>query len=70
LRIVPLLEGDEAAVLREAIGVLAKHKPVIFLATHGQEVKRECEELLLNTGYQMQLIGRDPSEWIVRPSTI
>jgi FkbM family methyltransferase len=63
------VEGGEASVLRGAMDVLAKYRPVIFLATHGQEVKQECEELLLNAGYQMRLIGRDPSEWIVRPST-
>jgi len=60
------VEGGEAAVLRGAMNVLSNYKPVIFLSTHGQEVQRECERLLSNAGYKMSLIGRDPSEWIVR----
>jgi FkbM family methyltransferase len=60
------VEGGEGAILRGAMDVLSKYRPVIFLATHGLEAQQECEELLLNAGYRMRLIGRDPSEWIVR----
>lgn len=45
------VEGAEAAVLRGAMVTLAKFRPMIFLATHGPEVHRECLAILSQLGY-------------------
>ena len=64
------VEGGEGAVLKGAADVLAKYRPVIFLATHGPAAELECEKLLLNAGYRISSIGRDRSEWIARPGNL
>jgi FkbM family methyltransferase len=51
------VEGAEAMVLRGARGVLAEHRPTIFLSTHGPEVHRECVDLLSSIGYRLTAIG-------------
>ena len=49
------VEGGEADVLRSALRVLERH-PVIFLATHGETVHRECVELLMASGYKVHAL--------------
>jgi FkbM family methyltransferase len=49
------VEGAEADVLRGARGMLERH-PVIFLATHGRTVHRECVGLLLASGYEVHAL--------------
>jgi len=44
------VEGAEAGVLQGARRAMERH-PVIFLATHGKAVHRECVELLMGCGY-------------------
>lgn len=51
------VEGAEAAVLQGAVEVLARHKPVIFLATHGPRPHRECCRLLDRLGYRLAPIN-------------
>lgn len=54
------VEGAEAEVLEGATNILQTHKPIIFLATHGEAVHRRCKEILEASGYQMQNIdGQD-----------
>lgn len=49
------VEGAEARVLRGARNLLASGPlPTIFLATHGQDVHRECLEILKDMGYQVR----------------
>jgi FkbM family methyltransferase len=45
------IEGGELNALRGAASTLVKHRPTIFLATHGEKVRRECHELLRSLGY-------------------
>jgi len=55
------VEGAEAAVIRGALRAMGRH-PVIFLATHGEEVHRECVELLTASGYRVGALDGGPSE--------
>ncbi len=61
------VEGAEAAVLRGAAGVLATHRPVIFLATHGRQVHAECLAVLRKAGYFVSQIGADADELVALP---
>ncbi len=45
------VEGAELQVLHGAAMILREYKPVIFLATHGKAVHRDCCELLRSYGY-------------------
>jgi FkbM family methyltransferase len=47
------VEGAEAAVLRGCERLLARKRPVIFLATHGDAVAAECADLLRRSGYDV-----------------
>ena len=51
------IEGAELLVLSGAKRMLIESHPVIFLATHGSVVHRECCCLLQSPGYQLQPIG-------------
>lgn len=48
------IEGAEAAALRGALRTLREHAPVVFVATHGDAVRRECEQLLHSLGYRVR----------------
>ena len=45
------VEGEEAAVLRGAAGILAALRPAILLSTHGDPAKEACLRLLRDAGY-------------------
>jgi FkbM family methyltransferase len=62
------VEGGEAGVLAGALETLRTHRPIVFLATHGDAVRSECSDLLATVGYGMHAIGRRDDEWIARPS--
>jgi hypothetical protein len=51
------VEGAEAAVLRGAPRVL-DHRPALVIETHGQDVERECAELLGERGYRLRVVGQ------------
>jgi FkbM family methyltransferase len=54
------VEGAELRVLLGAQTLITKHHPLIFLATHGDEVHRECLERLRFWGYTIEpLDGED-----------
>lgn len=47
------VEGAELQVLKGAYGVLASARPIIFLATHGDDVHRDCCSFLSDFGYSL-----------------
>ena len=57
------IEGAELHALRGATQMLTQSSPVILLATHGDEVRGRCFELLLSVGYRIRPIApcADPS---------
>jgi FkbM family methyltransferase len=59
------VEGDEAIVLAGAIRILAETRPIVFLATHGEDREVECRALLGRHGYTLERLGR--GEWLARP---
>jgi hypothetical protein len=54
------IEGAEYKALRGAERTLLTHKPLIFLATHGAEVHRECCEFLHYLGYALLALDGKP----------
>ena len=64
------VEGAELAVLQGAAQLLAEAHPVIFLATHGAEVHRQCCDFLWKLGYTLNPIEggsvEESSELIAR----
>jgi FkbM family methyltransferase len=48
------IEGAEYKALTGAREILAKHHPVIFLATHGREIHEQCLNLLTEFGYRFE----------------
>lgn len=53
------VEGAEQAVLSGGRETLARHRPVIFLSTHGAEVHGACLALLREIGYTLSPILGD-----------
>ena len=51
------VEGAEYDVLIGAKQLLMQSHPIIFLATHGQEVHKQCIEFLQEIGYQLEPVG-------------
>lgn len=47
------VEGAEAMVLEGMSRVMANKKIAIFIALHGNEQKRLCQNILLKKGYQL-----------------
>jgi len=52
------IEGAELLALRGASDTFQQFHPVLFLATHGRDVHRECCLLLESWGYEYQLLSR------------
>jgi FkbM family methyltransferase len=48
------VEGGEYGVLKGAASLLKEHKPLIFLATHGDQIHQQCVEFLNQFGYQIE----------------
>ncbi len=48
------VEGAEYEVLQGASQMLSQHKPLIFLATHGPEVEKQCRDFLLSLNYRLE----------------
>ena len=51
------VEGGEGAVLRGAANILEVGRPIIFLATHGDEIHAECCEILRSHGYTLSTLN-------------
>lgn len=54
------VEGAEALVLQGARRILASGKTVFFVAFHGEQVRRECHELLRANGYALYGLDGTP----------
>jgi FkbM family methyltransferase len=52
------IEGAECKALVGAKLCFQKYKPVLFLATHGREVHKECCDLLRSWNYELQVVGQ------------
>jgi FkbM family methyltransferase len=55
------IEGEEFKALLGARECLERSKPVLLLATHGEDVHRECCQLLGSWSFRIKLLGQ-PSE--------
>ncbi len=55
------VEGAELAVLRGGQELIRRHRPAIFLATHGSDVHATCCRLLAEWNYQLEPIDRHQS---------
>jgi FkbM family methyltransferase len=56
------IEGEEFKVLVDLKEVLLKHKPVLFLSTHGREVHKNCVDLLNTCGYSLKSLDAEDLE--------
>jgi FkbM family methyltransferase len=56
------IEGAELLALCGAARIFERYHPVLFLATHGSDVERECRVLLDSWGYKIQEIGPRASD--------
>jgi FkbM family methyltransferase len=65
------IEGAELDCLHGASQVIQEYRPVIFLATHGQEMHSACIELLAKWNYSLTSLDERPvessDELIARP---
>lgn len=66
------VEGSDDAVLRGGVRSLAKYRPLIYLALHGEPQRRACAQLLAAWGYEVTSLepGLGPdasSEWLAEP---
>jgi FkbM family methyltransferase len=48
------VEGAEGLVLKGALEMLSLYHPAIFLATHSEELRRECWEILGSIAYALE----------------
>src|SRR5262249_20610126 len=46
------VEGAELLALRGASRTFLRFRPILFLATHGEEIEKQCCELLESWGYE------------------
>jgi FkbM family methyltransferase len=56
------VEGGEVQVLQGAAKILRDFRPVIFLATHGPQIHKDCMELLTQSGYRLTSVDERPVE--------
>lgn len=65
------VEGAEERVFRGADETLRSARPVIFLSTHGPELRRACLDRLERAGYRTRAFGGegegDPADFLCLP---
>lgn len=54
------IEGAEYDALRGAARVLSRHRPIVFVATHGAATHLRCCELLVEAGFQVCTLDGGP----------
>jgi FkbM family methyltransferase len=52
------VEGAESSVLAGARKLLATGSPVVFIEAHSPVLKRDCERMLRELGYEVETLGR------------
>lgn len=50
------IEGAEARAIKGGWETLARHHPLLFLSTHGEEIHRESCSLLRELGYELEAL--------------
>ena len=64
------IEGAELLALRGANSTFQRFRPLLFLATHGEQIEKECCRLLESWGYEWRSITRkansDRSEFVAK----
>ncbi len=63
------IEGGEVDAILGAQNLLKEFRPILFLATHGQEAHKSCIQLLLGIGYALTPLQgsiEDTSELVAR----
>lgn len=64
------IEGAELKALLGAETCLRRHQPLLFLATHGDEIQRECCRLLQSWNFKISVVGqpsKDRAEILAGP---
>lgn len=56
------IEGAEYLALKGSKELLKTRKPVIFLATHGDDVRTKCLKQLAEYGYSISTVDNKPIE--------
>jgi FkbM family methyltransferase len=56
------VEGAEFAALGGAARTIDRHRPAIFLATHGAGVHQDCLRFLSHRGYRLTSLSAEPVE--------
>ena len=56
------IEGAELQALHGASGIFRDFHPILFLATHGQDVHKDCCRLLESWGYEYRRLDESASE--------
>jgi FkbM family methyltransferase len=51
------IEGGELLAIRGAARTFQRFHPVLFLATHGRQIEKECLQLLESWGYEWRSMG-------------
>jgi FkbM family methyltransferase len=66
------IEGAELHALNGAKDIFRKYRPILFLATHGREVRQDCRRLLESWEYKIKLLtdsGDDRGELVAKSKT-
>ena len=61
------VEGAEWLVLQGAEMLFRKHRPVLFLATHGDDLRDRCSTWLKERDYELTALNEDVSEFAAFP---
>lgn len=61
------VEGAEWEVLQGAANVISTRRPVIFLATHSDDLRDRCSAWLRKIGYTLKPLNSDMSEFVAVP---
>jgi hypothetical protein len=56
------IEGTESKALLGAQECILRHKPKLFLATHGRQVHSECLRILSSWRYEFREIARESAD--------